>query len=240
MPKFDPIVYSPEPITLVGGGEATLEDLQKVLMLAPVCVAADGGAGLVLCAGVEPVAVIGDFDSLSAADLAQIPADRRHKIAEQESTDFEKALARIEAPVVLGVGFLGGRLDHHLAALHVLAALPERPCVLVGQDEVICLAPPEISLPTRVGDVVSLFPLGTVTGRSEGLAWPIGGLAFDPMTKIGTSNHALGPVVLHMDAAAMLLILPRRLMPQLVSTLAQPTAVRWPARAELYRDPQPL
>lgn len=231
MPQFDPIVNSPDPITLVGGGEATLQDLQKALTMAPVCVAADGGAGLVLEAGVEMAAVIGDFDSLSSADLAEIPAERRHRVIEQESTDFEKALTRLNTPVVLGVGFLGGRIDHQLAALHVLAAHPDRTCVLIGRDEVICLAPPEITLPTRAGDVVSLFPLGVVQGRSRGLAWPIDGLAFDPMSKIGTSNHALGPVTLYADAPAMILILPRRLMPQLVLALGQPTAARWPARA---------
>ncbi|MCX7559211.1 thiamine diphosphokinase [Sulfitobacter sp. F26204] len=232
MHQFSPIVNSSDPITLVGGGEATPQDLQKALTLAPVCVAADGGARLALRAGVTPTAVIGDFDSVLEDDLARIPAERRHHISEQDSTDFEKALTRIHAPVVLGVGFLGNRSDHHLAALHVIAAHPDRPCILIGREELICLAPREISLPTRKGDVVSLFPMGQVEGQSTGLAWPINGLQFDPMSKIGTSNHALGPMTLRMESAAMLLILPRRLMPQLVSALGQSSAVRWPARAE--------
>jgi thiamine pyrophosphokinase len=232
LPIFDPIVYSPDPITLVGGGEATPQDLAEALTLAPLCVAADGGAGLALQWGVDLAAVIGDFDSLSSADLARIPAARCHRITEQESTDFDKALSRIAAPVVLGVGFLGGRMDHQLAAFHTLAVRCERPCILIGQEEVVCLAPPEVSLPTQAGDVVSLFPLAPVSGESDGLHWPIQGLAFDPMTRIGTSNRAEGPVHLRMDAPAMLLILPRRIMPALVSTLAQPKSARWPVRAE--------
>ena len=227
---IDPIVYSPNPITLVGGGEATPQDLAEALTLAPLCVAADGGLALALKAGTKLEGVIGDFDSVTAEDLARVPAARRHHIAEQESTDFDKALSRVAAPVILGVGLLGARVDHQLAAFHTLAARCDQPCVLLGQDEVICLAPPKVKLPTLAGDVVSLFPLSPVEGHSEGLEWPIEGLAFDPMTRIGTSNRATGPLVLQMASPAMLLILPRRLMPGLVSALGQPKSARWPAR----------
>ncbi len=228
---FDTIVHSSAPVTLVGGGEATPEDLQIALTLAPICVAADGGAALALRAGVEMAAIIGDFDSITPETLARIPDERLHKIVEQESTDFEKALRRINAPVVLGVGFLGGRIDHQLAAFHSLAALPDRSCILVGHKEVVCLAPPKVTLPTQMDDVVSLFPMGQVAGRSDGLQWPIEGLRFAPSSKIGTSNRALGPVTLQIEAPEMLLILPRRLMSALVGILAQPEAERWPARA---------
>jgi thiamine pyrophosphokinase len=225
------IVHSFDPVTLVGGGEATSDDLHKALTLAPICVAADGGAALALNAGVHIEAVIGDFDSITADTLSRVPSDRLHKIAEQDSTDFEKALRHINAPVVLGVGFLGGRIDHQLAAFHSLTAMPDRPCVLIGTDEVICLAPPEITLPTCAGDVVSLFPMGQVAGRSAGLQWPIEGLEFVPTSKIGTSNRALGEVTLQMEAPRMLLILPRRLMSELVGLLAQQDAARLSAHA---------
>lgn len=229
---FSPIVHSNDPITLVGGGHATPLDLHKALTLAPQCVAADGGAQLALTAGVEIAAVIGDFDSVSDQVLGQIPENRRHHIAEQDSTDFGKCLRHIDAPLVLGVGFLGLRVDHQLAALNLLGAMPDRPCVLLGEDEVICLAPPRIELPTEAGDVVSLFPLGPVRGQSTGLEWPIDGLDFAPMAQIGTSNRAKGPVTLEMEAPAMLLIVPRRFMPDVVSEFLRPQAERWPARAE--------
>ncbi len=232
MSEFEPIVHSSDPVTLVGGGQATRSDLQKALTLAPLCVAADGGAALVLQADVMPAAVIGDFDSISDNVLCQIPEMRRHRIAEQDSTDFEKALTRIAAPLVVGVGFLGGRIDHQLAVLHTLAAFPSRACVLIGESEVVCLAPPEINLPTQAGDVVSLFPLAGVTGRSEGLNWPIEGLKFAPNIQIGTSNQANGPIDIQMDGPSMLLILPRRLLSELVAALCAPDAVQWPVHAE--------
>ena len=226
----EPIVDSLEPITLVGGGEATPEDLQEALTLAPSCVAADGGAALALGAGVELVALIGDFDSVTADLRAQIPATRQHRIAEQDTTDFEKCLTHLRAPLVLGVGFTGGRLDHQLAALHALVRFAHQPCVLLGAHELIFLAPPALSLPTQPGDLVSLFPMGPVQGESTGLKWAIEGLAFDPMRQIGTSNQALGPCHIQMQAPAMVMMVPRKLIQPVVSQLAGSQTARWPVR----------
>ena len=43
-----------------------------------------------------------------------------HAVGEQETTDLEKCLYSVEAPLFLGVGFLGGRVDHQLAAMNAL------------------------------------------------------------------------------------------------------------------------
>ncbi|MFG6568548.1 thiamine diphosphokinase [Sulfitobacter sp. 1A13679] len=231
MTASEHIVREEGPVTLLGGGEVFAGDIEAALALAPTCVAADSGAAVGVAAGVELAAVIGDLDSAPAEVLAQIPAARRHRIAEQESTDFDKALTRIDAPLVLGVGFTGARLDHQLAAFNTLATHPYRSCILLGAHEIVLLAPPRITLPTAVGDVVSLMPLAPVTGRSQGLEWPIDGLDFAPGGRIGTSNRALGPVTLEIDGPDILLILPRRLMAPLVAQLLRPEHAPWPARA---------
>lgn len=231
------IVDSFEPVTLVGGGVASLDDLAEALALAPVCVAADGGAELAVKAGVDIAAVIGDFDSVGQV-LSRIPVERHIRISEQNSTDFDKALRHISAPLVLAVGFTGGRLDHQLAALHVLVAYPERPCILIGETEMTFLCPPQVTLPLGSGDIVSLFPMAAVAGTSQGLAWEIEGLHFDPMVKIGTSNTALGPVVLTMNAPAMLVVVPRKRLSAVTQVLAHaPPSARWPVRAERYTAP---
>lgn len=225
------IVHGVCPITLVGGGQATPSDLHSALTLAPRCIAADGGAVLALQAGIMPEAVIGDFDSIPAEVQQQVPVDRLHRIDEQDSTDFEKALTRITAPVVIGVGFTGGRIDHQLGALHTLMVCADRPCVLLGPEELVFLAPPRMSLPTTGAEVVSLFPLGVVTGRSTGLHWPLDGLQFAPGGQSGTSNRATGPITVEVNAPALLMIVPRRLLKPVVAALAAPEAARWPARA---------
>ena len=227
---FDPIVQSSDPITLIGGGDATPEDLQEALTLAPICIAADGGAALAVSSGVTLAAVVGDFDSVSSEILAQIPSDRQHHVKEQDSTDFQKALMRIDAPLIIGVGFCGARVDHQLAGFHTLLAFAHQPCLLIAEDELIFVAPPVIELPCEVGDVVSLFPMAPVTGRSTGLEWPIDGLQFKPGVQSGTSNRALGPVRIQMDGPDMLVIVPRRLIQPVVAQLAQQQRAQWPVR----------
>ena len=229
------IVQNSGPVTLVGGGQASAADVAEALTFAQIGVAVDGGLVTALAAGCRPAAVIGDMDSVPADALAQIPPARQHRISEQYSTDFDKALRHVAAPVVIGVGFCGGRVDHQLAALHTLLVHADRPCILLAEREVIVLGPPALSLDMAAGDVVSLFPLVPVTGRSTGLEWPIEGLAFDPARQIGTSNRALGRLTLEMDAPGMLLIVPRRCLGPLVAHFcADP--VRWPARAAAHKD----
>jgi len=220
------IVQSLEPVTLVGGGGLTPGDLPWALSLAPILVAADGGGDAVLASGAEPVAVIGDMDSLSAGARAAF-AGRLHPVPEQETTDFDKALTRIDAPVVLALGFAGGRLDHELAALHSLVLRPERACILLGPATLAFHAPPDLALPLDPGTLVSLFPFAPVSVESEGLLWPTEGLAFAPQSRIGTSNEARGPVRLRPSGPGMLVILPRGALPLALNALR--AAPRWPS-----------
>ncbi len=196
------------PVTLIGGAPLTRADLDLALDLAPTVAAADSGADTALAHGLVPQAVWGDFDSISDSARAAIPAGRLHHIAEQDSTDFEKCLSRIDAPLVLAVGFSGARQDHFLAALSTLARPVGPPCILIAGEDVIALCPPELALDLPQGCRVSLFPMGPARGRSQGLKWPIEGLDFAPQDRIGTSNESTGPLRLSIQGP-MLLIVPR-------------------------------
>ncbi|GAA3870372.1 thiamine diphosphokinase [Celeribacter arenosi] len=216
-----PIVTTCNYVTLVGGGDLESTTLNDVLKIAPYLVAADGAADVALSFNAIPEAVIGDFDSLSADARETIPQDRFFHIAEQNSTDFEKCLSRIEAPLVLALGFMGARLDHELAVYSVLMRYPERRCIVVGECD-ICLHVPEgISLELAPGTRVSLFPLGQVTGKSTGLRWPIEGIEFAPNGRIGTSNEATqARVTLDFAGPGMLLILPRHCLGAVIAAIA--------------------
>ena len=206
-----PIVQSERGITLAGGGPFSQRDLNLCLTRAPVAVAADGGADRLLRLGVMPKAVIGDFDSLSAAARAQIPLADQHVVAEQATTDFDKALRSVAAPFVLALGFAGARLDHGLAAMTTLMARAAQRCILLGPKDLAFAAPPDLELVLGPGEPLSLYPLARVTGQSEGLEWPIDGLVFAPDGQIGTSNRVVARRVrLRFDAPGMLVILPRR------------------------------
>lgn len=215
------IVERNDPVTLIGGGEVADGDLEFALSLAPHLVAADGGADLAFAHGYQPLAVIGDLDSVSDVVRRQLKPNRIFEIPEQTSTDFHKALSNIRAPVVLAVGFLGARVDHQLAAFNTLVQGVGSRCILLGDNEVIFHVPRQISLPTRAGDVVSLFPMCEVKGRSTGLHWPLDGVQMSPMGRIGTSNRATGPVSLMMEGPGMLGIVARGYLPQLMPMIAQ-------------------
>ena len=225
-----PIVSSDQPVTIIGGAEVRPEDLSVALKCAPKVVAADGGANGLAALGVEPVAVIGDLDSLTEAARARF-ADRLHLIEEQETVDFDKALQHTAAPLVVALGVTGGRLDHQLAALNVLARHPHRACAILGGGSVICLCPPRIEIDLAPGADLSLFPLAEVRIRSEGLDWPTDHLIFRPDGRVGTSNRASGRAVLRADRPGMLLILPDSAAAPLFTALLAPGAARWPARA---------
>lgn len=212
------ILDSPRAVTLIGGAPVSRADLDAALALAPTVAAADRGADTALGFGLVPRAVWGDFDSISDRARQVIPAGNLHRIAEQDSTDFEKCLTRIRAPLVIGIGFSGARHDHFLATLSTLARRIGPPTILIAGDDAITLAPPKISLDLAPGTRLSLFPMGPATGRSTGLHWPIDGLGFAPQGRIGTSNRATGPVTLQLDGP-MLLILPRAELPRLAAAL---------------------
>lgn len=206
-----PIVQTAQGVTLAGGGPFGARDLALCLARAPVAVAADGGADRLLRHGVMPKAVIGDLDSLSLASRTAIPLARQHLVAEQATTDFDKALRLVAAPFVLALGFAGARLDHGLAAMNTLVTRADRRCILVGPKDLAFAAPGRLELDASPGEPLSLFPMARVTGRSSGLEWPIEGLALAPDGMVGTSNRVTARrVVLEFDAPGMLVILPRR------------------------------
>lgn len=221
------IVARSAPVVLVGGWVVTRTDLLAALSHGSTLVAVDGGADTLLALGHEPVAVIGDMDSISPGARRALGA-RLHVVAEQETTDFDKALRSIEAPLVLGLGFSGGRLDHELAALNALSRHPERRAVMIGAHSICFLCPPLLDLPCQPGAAVSVFPLGPVTARSRGLEWALDGLALNPEGRIGTSNRAIGPIEIEPDGPHLLVILPRDALDGAVRSLLG--SARWPAR----------
>jgi thiamine pyrophosphokinase len=211
------------PVTLVGGGPVPPARLAAALALAPEAVAADGGGDVALPDGRDFAAVIGDMDSLNGAAALRARGVPIHRIAEQDSTDLEKCLYSVDAPLILGIGFLGGRIDHHLAAMNALVRNPDRRIVLIGAEDVCLQCPPDFAFDAAAGTRVSLFPMAPVRGLgSEGLRWPIDGLDFAPDRRIGTSNAATGGRVrLRFDGPGALLILPAELLGPIVARLAE-------------------
>jgi thiamine pyrophosphokinase len=167
-------------------------------------ICADGGVDNALRLGLVPHVVLGDFDSapgdaLRRAEVlgAQMVRFPTHK----DETDAELALRYAVshgATDILFLGALGGRIDHALANLFLLAA-PEFAGVRVRIADAattIELCRDRCEIRGQAGDIVSLLPLtsdvaGVVT---EGLEYPLRGetLRFGPAR--GVSNVMLGEV----------------------------------------------
>lgn len=212
------IVRSRTPIIVVGAGHVSAEDLALVAALGHPVVAADGGALRCLEAGLMPDAVIGDLDSFGPG-APEIPPERLHRIAEQETTDFDKCLRSVEAPLILAFGVTGPRIDHTLAVCTTLVQRDGVRAIVVGEVDLLFHAPRHLALDLPVGSRLSLFPMGPVTGRSDGLRWPIGGLDFAPWGRTGTSNEVTGLVRLELDGPGMIVITPREALERVSAAL---------------------
>ncbi|MEM1361541.1 MAG: thiamine diphosphokinase [Pseudomonadota bacterium] len=215
----DPVLRTEEPVLLVGAGPIQGEDLSEITELVGPLIAADGGAAKLIDAGLMPDAVIGDMDSLLPEMLERLCASQLFPVAEQDSTDFEKCLTRIDAPLIFALGFTAGRMDHLLAVLNTMIRHPDRRCLLVGPEDVGLVLPPRLKLLLAPDTPVSLFPMRDVTVDDIGLTWPLTGLSFRPDGQIGTSNRATGPVTLVASGPGMLLFLPRKELAHLLEAL---------------------
>jgi thiamine pyrophosphokinase len=178
-------------------------------------VAADGGARLAerLVATLPGAAgrdrrldlIVGDGDSLGEADLARFAASgipiERSPVAKDESDTELAVRAAIDrgATDIVIVGALGGRLDHGIANLSLLAApwLAGRTCVVLDavSRTTLLTGPAVRDFAGRTNDVVSLLPLGDgVDGvTTTGLAYPLADepLPFGPAR--GLSNVRTAP-----------------------------------------------
>ncbi|MEM6636651.1 MAG: thiamine diphosphokinase [Pseudomonadota bacterium] len=215
------IVETDHPVVLLGAGDFQADILTLSLARAKTLVAADGGANAAIAEGHHPDAVIGDFDSLEESVRTALPPDRFYHIAEQDSTDFEKCLTRISSPLILAVGFTGARLDHTLAVCNALVRHHDRPCVVLGSDDVCFVLPRKLVLNLPTATCVSIFPMAKVRAKSTGLIWPIDDVPFAPDGPIGTSNAASGGrVEIWTEAPGLLGFLPLAFLDQVVGELS--------------------
>lgn len=221
-----PLRFS-RPVVLVGGGPFDWAAFAAARAHGEAVVCADGGVDRFDgdpegAAGARPAAVIGDLDSARSLARWRAPGSGCAvvEIAEQDTTDFEKCLYATAAPAYLGVGFLGGRLDHALAALHAMLRRPEKRVVLIGEADAVCLAPPAWRCRVGAGRRVSVHPLARVRCRaSRGLRWPLDRLELEIGRAVSASNEAAEDwVELSLEGPA-LLILPRAALPELLESL---------------------
>jgi len=203
---------------VVAGGEMHDAGVcSSLLQDADIIVAADGGAQHVLRLGFVPHVVIGDLDSLDreqAERLRQAGCRLLTYPARKDETDAELALFyAVEQGVdeIIILGALGGRIDHTLANV-LLLALPElkgtRVRLVDGQQEVTLIRG-EGTIQGQVGDTVSLL---SIAGDAEGITTSGLEYALDNGTLVfgrtkGMSNVLTAPTAhVHLRQGALLCI----------------------------------
>ncbi|MCA9960178.1 MAG: thiamine diphosphokinase [Ardenticatenaceae bacterium] len=199
-------------LLFANGDMAEVEWIRPYLAQATAIIAADGGARHVLALGLLPDVVVGDMDSLPAAlqaPLAQQRAGGRETETavprfivyptHKDETDLELALtyaAQVYAGELWLFGAFGGRVDQFLANIFLLAHPTLNGRLVRFFDQYQCLwlldaAHGAVEIHGRVGDTVSLLPLGAdaIIERTSGLQWPLHHelLAFGPAR--GISNR---------------------------------------------------
>lgn len=224
----DTAAVSPQPMILVavGGDPRAAVRLPAHLPSGSVVVAADSGLDRLVAAGIPAHHVVGDLDSVAPAVLAQAQADgavvHRHA-ADKDATDLELALdlvARTLAPghaigrlLVVGAG--GGRLDHLLADVSLLAGSALRSFEVtahLGDATVTVVRPGEgRAVVGAVGEQVSLLPVHGHAGgvTTSGLRWALAEADLVAGTTRAMSNELVAsPAHVRIGSGALVVVQP--------------------------------
>lgn len=149
----------------------------------------DAGTLVLLGQGISPKAAVGDFDSVTPAQMEQIASavpDIQKANAEKDETDtelaLEKAMEAMPAEVII-TGVTGGRLDHYMSALHAMYKAhlthPDTVFYIVNkQNRIRFLAPGNHRIKRNTDfKFISFYPFGAeVTGFTlEHFKYPVSG-----------------------------------------------------------------
>ncbi|HUG65964.1 MAG TPA: thiamine diphosphokinase [Gaiellaceae bacterium] len=189
---------SEQVVVVVSGGEAPDPRVAHAVPPGAPVVAADRGVEHALALGLEVAVAVGDFDSASpeAVAVAEESGTRVVRYPQgKDATDLELALDTalgMWPERILVLAGTGGRLDHELAALLLLASpryAAAQIDAVVGSARIHVIRG-ERTLAGVPGDLVSLVPLhGPAAGvETDGLAYPLRGETLEPGTTRGVSN----------------------------------------------------
>lgn len=189
---------------IVGGSPEAPEPalLRGLAVGADLVVACDAGADACRAAGIGIDVLIGDDDSVSASGLAYARARVRDELVfpmDKDDVDLGLALrwVRERCPSVgecVLTGICGGRTDHALAAVGLLARAADlRPRVEENGASMRVLAPQGCFTwnfsAADVGRTVSVLALlGPAVVSEVGMRWNLDRGRLEPLSDLGVSN----------------------------------------------------
>lgn len=182
---------------IFGAGEYGGLELEAGALDGALIIAADGGYAWLERRGIAPHLAVGDFDSLGRTPRGV------ETVCHPVMKDDTDMMLAVREGLARGCrrfriyGGLGGRLDHTLANLHVLAFLAGEGCpaFLLGEGcAVTAVHCGTLAFGPAHTGVLSLFAWGgeargvTLTG----LLYPLEGAALEPDRPLGVSNEFTG------------------------------------------------
>lgn len=166
------------------------EPLRRAMLLSPsFFLFTDGAYHYAPLMDLVPDLIIGDFDS-----IVTLPCDvSLLKLADQNTTDFEKALHYLVTSgfeKVLVLGGTGKQHDHFLGNLSAAKRYQlELDIVFFDQSQYFFLGGRETIIETQKGKIISLYPFPEAHGiRTEGLEYALNHEHLNMHSRIGTRN----------------------------------------------------
>lgn len=161
-------------------------------------VGVDGGSRHLLALDIQPHIVIGDMDSIAPDTLRtyqETGVTLHPHPAKKDATDLELAMDLAfsgGATRITFLGMTGGRLDHTLANVLLLARCLDRgiPACVTNADQTIHMTDSVLNLTGCVGDTLSLVPVTPeVRGVTlTGLEYPLREATLNFASTWGMSN----------------------------------------------------
>jgi len=183
-------------------------------------IAADGGIHNAQSVGVTPHVLIGDFDSITPAELTRLEKTSvqllRHP-PEKDETDLELAISlaleKLFTEIVV-VGALGGRLDQTLGNIALLAIVPPSVDIRLddGREEAFIITNRH-TITGKAGDTLSLIPWGSSAEgvTTENLRYPLSNETLRSNKSRGISNEMLGDqATVHLNRGMLVVIHSRK------------------------------
>jgi thiamine pyrophosphokinase len=185
-------------VILAGGALTPTPGLQTAIAQADLVIAADSGLRHAQPLGLYPDLIVGDFDSVSAEDLARYPnVPRQHHPPAKDWLDLELAVRAAQergARKLVIVGGIGDRFDQSLAAVLLVARLKrhgQHVFMHSGDRQVHVLADADaLTLVLPIGQrfsLLSLMPESLVSIRNA--RYPLARFGLQLGVGLGVSNE---------------------------------------------------
>jgi thiamine pyrophosphokinase len=206
-------------VIVLAGGDAVDAGLRAALPRPDFVIAADSGLEQAPALGLRVDLVVGDFDSvdpdvLAAAVSAGVDVER-HPTA-KDCTDLELAVIAARergATRVVIVGSDGGRIDHELANVMLLASRDYATLHLetIGPGGRVVAVHDRVEIAGSPGAIVTILAVGGPARgvTTSGLEYPLHGDTLEPGSTRGVSNVFVEPrAAIQVEAGVVLALLP--------------------------------